>query len=69
MQRDPFNPAAEFDTLQKQGVGKIDKRDLKLVLPPSLPPQPKPCRGNIDAGLMCPRPMSPRPKILGCCTP
>ncbi len=22
-----------------------------------------------DAGLMCPRPMCPRPKILGCCAP
>jgi hypothetical protein len=22
-----------------------------------------------DAGLMCPRPMCPRPKVLGCCTP
>jgi hypothetical protein len=24
---------------------------------------------NIDAGLMCPRWMCPRPKILGCCVP
>ncbi len=24
---------------------------------------------RIDAGLMCPRPMCPRPKILGCCAP
>jgi hypothetical protein len=23
----------------------------------------------LDAGLMCPRPMCPRPKILGCCAP
>jgi hypothetical protein len=22
-----------------------------------------------DAGLMCPRPMCPRPKVLGCCVP
>ena len=24
---------------------------------------------DADAGLMCPRPMCPRPKILGCCAP
>ncbi len=30
------------------------------------------CKNSVhfhDAGLMCPRPMCPRPKILGCCAP
>ncbi len=40
-------------------------RPYKMTRPWTICPDSRPD----DAGLMCPRPMCPRPKILGCCAP
>jgi hypothetical protein len=46
---------------------------LYTATPPPLPPSCQllweTAEPIVDAGLMCPRPMCPRPKILGCCAP